>query len=301
MWKRRRGQAAEVDHVCTLIGEGACLAQDALRHREIRRVDDLREESHVVAREIDAQLRLSEMRGDVVEIVRPAHNRHTPFRRECVEVPRAEARHENTVDVQLLARQAPPNDVRGHQRRDLDADISHVPGKVGAAHLRQHSAEPSLGQMTGQEEEYAQAFETRADRRDQAGQQFHDGRALELLELRHVLKIDGARPHLHYTAGSFRLELGRGIASEYDDRHTTLARLGEHVGRERVGDAVDKFRDRIGRGRRHDQRVIDAFVEEPYRRRRRSGVAEDTEIRRQARLVHPDDFARRPAHEEVDV
>ncbi len=98
MTEGRCGQAPEVDHVRAFLGEGPRLAQDAL-DRELGRIDDLREDPDVMAREIDAEPRLAEMRGDVVEIVGPARDRNAPLRRERVEIAGAEPRHEDAIGL----------------------------------------------------------------------------------------------------------------------------------------------------------------------------------------------------------
>ena len=76
-----------------------------------------------------------------------------------------------------------------------------------------------------------------------------------------VLEIDRARIDLDHAFRRLGLELRRGVAGEDDGRHAAFASLGEDVGDEIVGNAVDEFRDRVRSGGRDDQRMIDSVVE----------------------------------------
>src|SRR5579885_3357462 len=151
MAERRRRQTAEVDHVRPLPCISAGLRHDLL-DRELRRVHDLRENAHAVARKVDSRSRLAKVLGNVVEIVGSARDRHAPVRRKRVEVPGAETRHEDAIRMDFLARQATAHDVGGHQRRHLDAYVTNVPAELGL-HLREHAPEPGLREVTGQEED----------------------------------------------------------------------------------------------------------------------------------------------------
>ena len=73
------------------------------------------------------------------------------MRGEPVEIGAAAARQHDLVGLDRL-RQAPRDDVLGHQRRDLDADIEHLPVEV-RVHAAEHGLEPRLRQMSGQEQD----------------------------------------------------------------------------------------------------------------------------------------------------
>ena len=85
------------------------------------------------------------------------------------------------------------------------------------------------------------------------------------------------------------------------DRHPAFARLRKDIGGERVGNAEHAFGDRVGGGRRHDHRVIDAVVEAADRHGARRLVVQDAHRLRKIQLqpVHAQHFIGRLRHEDI--
>src|SRR6185437_10676277 len=112
----RSGQTTEIDDVGALAGEVAG-ADENLVDREERRLDDLGEDADVVAAEVGAVPLLPEMRRQVVKILRAALYRQVELVRQRSEVAGTMAWHDDAVGGDRLARQAPADEVGGHQRR----------------------------------------------------------------------------------------------------------------------------------------------------------------------------------------
>ena len=150
MRKRRVGQAAEIDHV----GAALHIVLRALDDRfdgQRRGIDDLGEDLDVVFGHVGGLARAAEKERDVLELVGAAQERHAEALAQAVEIGAAAAGQHDLVGLDRL-RQAPRDDVLGHQRRDLDADIEHLPVEA-RLHAAEHGFEPGSRQMSGQEQD----------------------------------------------------------------------------------------------------------------------------------------------------
>ncbi len=98
------------------------------------------------------------------------------------------------------------------------------------------------------------------------------GAVVEFPELGGVLEVDAARIDRHRALRRHGHHLRRGVAGEDDGVHPALSPPAQAVGHQRVGDAVDALRHRVGRGRRDDEGVVQPLIEpvRPGPRRRRS-------------------------------
>ena len=151
MREGRVGQAAEIDHIrsggAVLVGAGEDLVQ-----RQGRRLDDLGEDAHVVAAQIDRTAGAAEMARQVLQIVRPALEGRAELGRERRQIhPRPPGEEDSRGTGQRP--QPPAHDLGGHQRGDLDADGPHLPIEVVRSHALQRALEPPLGKAAGQEED----------------------------------------------------------------------------------------------------------------------------------------------------
>ncbi len=151
MGEGRRRQAAEIDHLGAVGGKRPGARQDAV-DRELRRVDDLGEDAHVMGVEIDRFAGAAEEGGQVVKIGRPALDGDAELAAEAGEIALAMAGNDDPVGAQRVLRQAAADEVGGHQRRDLDADVVHRPGEVEITDAVKDAAQPLLGEMPGQEQ-----------------------------------------------------------------------------------------------------------------------------------------------------
>ena len=150
MRERRVGQAAEIDHVGALLHIVGGALQDRLDGKR-GRIDDLGEDLDVVFGHVGGFARAAEENGDVLELVRPAQEGHAEALAETVEIGTAAAGQQDLGGLDRL-RQPPRDDVLGHQRGDLHADIQHLPVEAGI-HAAEHGLEPRPRQMSGQEQD----------------------------------------------------------------------------------------------------------------------------------------------------
>ena len=116
-----------------------------------RGIDDLGEDLDVVFGHVGGLPRAAEKNGNVLELVGPAQEGHAEALAQPVEIGAAAAGQHDLVGLDRL-RQAPRDDVLGHQRRDLHADIEHLPVEAGI-HAAEHGFEPRPREMSGQEQD----------------------------------------------------------------------------------------------------------------------------------------------------
>ena len=100
----------------------------------------------------DALRGAAEIAGNVLELVRPAHEGHAVMR----SLRRSRSARQRPGSMILSAStgfvQAPRDDLLGHQRRDLHPDIEHLPGEV-RLHAFEHGLEPRPREVSGEEED----------------------------------------------------------------------------------------------------------------------------------------------------
>ena len=70
---------------------------------------------------------------------------------QAIKIGAAAAGQHDLVGFDRL-RQAPHDNLLGHQRRDLDANIEHLPGET-RLHAGKHRLEPRAGKASGEEED----------------------------------------------------------------------------------------------------------------------------------------------------
>ena len=150
MRKGRVRQTAEVDHIGALLHVILRALHDRL-DGERRGIDDLGEDLNVVFGHVGGLARPAEILRDVLEFVGPAQERHAEAGAQAVEIGAAAAGQHDLVGLDRL-RQPPGDDLLGHQGRDLDPDIEHLPveARLDAA---EHGLEPGPRQMSGQEQD----------------------------------------------------------------------------------------------------------------------------------------------------
>ena len=129
MRKRRIGQAAEIDDIGAFVRQVLGALQDRLDGQR-RGVDDLGEDLDVVFGHVGGLARAAEKAR---ECPSPRRARARRARRNAGSGRSRSARQRpgqhDLVGLDRL-RQAPQDDVLGHQRRDLHADIEHLPVEV---------------------------------------------------------------------------------------------------------------------------------------------------------------------------
>lgn len=147
----RLGQAAEVDDVGAVGGVLARAADDGL-DGQARRVDDLGENFHRIAREVAALRFLAEVLGQVGELLGAAPHRQPQLGGERLEVAAAAPRHHDPVETARLG-EAAADQLGGHQRRHLQAELAHLPLEAAGREALERGAQGRLGQAAGQEED----------------------------------------------------------------------------------------------------------------------------------------------------
>jgi hypothetical protein len=158
--ERRCREAAEIDHIGTVGGKAPRFLQDRL-DRERRRFDDLGEDANRARREIDTFSGLSEMLRQIVEIDGAALDRHAQDRAKLAEIAAAMSGHDDAVRPHCIGETA-ADEIGGHERRDLQADVPDGPGEVEVVKGAQHLAQPLLGEVTRQEKCVARHGSTRS-------------------------------------------------------------------------------------------------------------------------------------------
>src|SRR6185437_2519075 len=107
-------------------------------------------------RVVPAQIELvpfaPEIYRNVMQVVGAALEGHPEILAERTEIALAIARHDDPVGAERILGQAPPDQLRRHQRRHLHADIVDGPGEIERAELAQDVAQPLLREMAGQEQ-----------------------------------------------------------------------------------------------------------------------------------------------------
>jgi len=93
----------------------------------------------------------SEIRRQVFEFVGTADELDAEFGGEIFEIRPAAAGNHDLIGRERT-RQATADDVLGHQRRDLDADVEHRPGEAQLATLAENFLEPRAGKVAGKKE-----------------------------------------------------------------------------------------------------------------------------------------------------
>ena len=140
MRERRVRQATEIDHIGAALGIVLRALDDGL-DRERGGIDDLGEDLDVVFGHVGGLARPAEILRDVLELVGPAQERHAETLAQAGKIGAAAAGQHDLVGLDRL-RQAARDDVLGHQGRDLDADIQHLPVEARLACRR---ARPRAG------------------------------------------------------------------------------------------------------------------------------------------------------------
>ncbi len=149
--KREAGLAADVDDVGALPAQLTSAGVQGF-DRQFRRVHDLGEDAHVGARQIWRHGAAAEKARQVHDLVRPAREGHAECRRQPRRVHAGPSRHDHPARRQRPGQPA-QDDLLGHQRGHLHADVDHLPVEAGFAHVLQQSPEPLLRQMPGEEDE----------------------------------------------------------------------------------------------------------------------------------------------------
>jgi hypothetical protein len=161
MRKGRVGQAAEIDHISATLHVAFRALHDGV-HGKRGGIDNLGEDLDVVFGHVGRLPRAAEKNGNVLQLVGPAQEGHAEALAQALQVGAAAAGQQDLVGLDRLW-QPPRDDLLGHERRHLDADIEHLPAEA-RIHALKHGLEPRPRQMSGQEQD---AFS-------------HRGRALEL-------------------------------------------------------------------------------------------------------------------------
>ena len=150
MRKGRVGKAAEIDHVGALVRIILGPFQNLLDGHG-RCVDDLGEDLDIVFGHVRRLAGAAEIDGNILDLFRPAHDRHAVMRAQAVEIGAAAAGQHDLAGLDRLL-QPPHDDHLGHQRRDLHADIEHLPVEV-RLHAFEHGLEPRPREVSGEEED----------------------------------------------------------------------------------------------------------------------------------------------------
>ena len=150
MREGRIRQAAEIDD----IGAFAHIILGALDDRidgHGRGIDDLGKDLDIVFGHVRSLAGAAEKAGDVLQLVGAAHEGHAEALAQAVEIGAAAAGQHDLVRLDRL-RQPPRDDLFGHQRGNLHADIEHLPGEA-RLHAFEHGLEPRPREVSGEEED----------------------------------------------------------------------------------------------------------------------------------------------------
>src|SRR5579872_7492339 len=151
MWKRGLGETTEIDHLGTVGGVKTGERHDRLG-RTLGRVGDLGKDAHVRLEAVDRFTTITEIVGQLMEILGAALDAKTELAPKCFEIAAAKARDDHPVGAERALRQTPADDLGGHEGGDLDADIMNGPGKIEAGKAREHVMKALFREMSGQEE-----------------------------------------------------------------------------------------------------------------------------------------------------
>ena len=148
MRKRRVGKTAEVDHIRARLAHRSGTGEDRI-DLEFRCIDDFGEYANVVPRQIRLAAALAEIGRQILQLVGAAVERHAELRRKAIEIGAAASGHEHTRCIQWTWQTA-RDDLLGHQRGDLNADIEYRPLERRFTEPGQQLLEPMAGEMAGQ-------------------------------------------------------------------------------------------------------------------------------------------------------
>ena len=141
-------QATEVDHV----GTGRthrCGTVEDLVDRQGAGIDDLRENAHVVAREVEIAAAFAEIGGQVLQLVRTALEWDAERLGEALQIGAAAAWHDDAVGIDRPL-QTPRDDGLGHKSCHLHADVEDRPFESKVVRAGEDLFQPCAREVSGQ-------------------------------------------------------------------------------------------------------------------------------------------------------
>src|SRR5690348_1897490 len=149
MRKRRVRQAAEINDVRARCAHCARALKDCI-NAERGCIDDFGENSNVVARKVEIASALSEIRGQILELLGPALEGHAEIGAQAIEIGAAPARQQHARRIQRT-RQPAHDDRFCHEGCDLHADVDDRPAESRIAHAGKNLFQTRLRQVPGKE------------------------------------------------------------------------------------------------------------------------------------------------------
>ncbi len=150
MRKRRVRQATQVDDIRAIVAV-APRPRDDPGNVERRRIHDLGEDEHVVARQVHGSPRPPEELRNVLEFHRAAHDRHAEVGRQSVQIATTPARHQEPRCCSNVGH-APADQVARHEAGDAEADLADVVAEFGRMHRFEHLVQALLRELSREEQ-----------------------------------------------------------------------------------------------------------------------------------------------------